>query len=126
MAAFVQFGGSIIVLAAPLLDVADLYAREFMRVMQLHKWYVLSGVLLYLFGNRTTWVIQARILGQVKDDDALAFKRSVYDECTMIAVAVSRPIQVDVAPANLAVCNRSPNRYHSIVLERFKSDPLGC
>jgi hypothetical protein len=76
------------------LDVADLYARKFVRGFQLCKWYGPSGIALFLFGNRTTWRIQAQILGQVKDEDALAFKTSVYNECTMIAVAVSIPIQV--------------------------------
>lgn len=32
--------------------------------------------------------MQARILGSLKDDDAIAFKKSMQDECTMTAVAV--------------------------------------
>jgi hypothetical protein len=40
------------------------------------------------FGNRTTRRMQAQILGQLKEEDALAFKESVYYECTMIAVSV--------------------------------------
>jgi hypothetical protein len=71
------------------LDVADVYAREFVRGYQLCKWYGQSGIPLFIFGNRTTWRIQAQILGELDDDDALAFKTSVYNECTMIAVAVS-------------------------------------
>jgi hypothetical protein len=75
-------------------DVADFCARQFFRGLKLCKLYGVSGIPLVLFGNRTIWRIQAQVLGQVKDDDALAlalaFKKSAYDECTMIAVAVRR------------------------------------
>jgi hypothetical protein len=74
------------------LDLADAFAREFVRGYQLWKWYGLAGVPLFIFGNRMTWRIQAQILGELNDDDALAFKTSVYNECTMIAVAVSIPV----------------------------------
>jgi hypothetical protein len=47
-----------------------------------------AGVTLYLFGSRTTWRTEAYVLGKVNDDDALNFKKSVQDECTMISVAV--------------------------------------
>jgi hypothetical protein len=71
------------------LDVADLGARYIRRVYQLCKLYGISGIPLSIFGNQTTWRIQAQILGQLNDGDAVAFKESVYNECTMIAVAVS-------------------------------------
>jgi hypothetical protein len=86
---------SIAVLAQVILDVADVYAREFVRGLQLSKWYGPSGIPLFLFGSRTIWRIQAQILGQLKDGDALAFKKSVYNECTMIAVAVRTSYEVD-------------------------------
>jgi hypothetical protein len=80
--------------------IADLCARELVRGIQLFKRYGPSGIPLFLFGSRTTWRMQAQILGQVKDDDALAFTKSVYNECTMIAIAVRIPIQVDASPTN--------------------------
>jgi hypothetical protein len=91
---------SMIISVRVVLDIADQYGRELVRAIQLFKWYGPSSIPLFLFGSRTTWRIQAQILGQVKDDDALAFKKSVYDECTMIAVAVRIPIQVDEPPTN--------------------------
>ena len=74
------------------LDIADASAREFVRGYRLFIWYGLSGIPLFLFGNRTTWRLQAQILGQVEDEDAMAFKSSVYNECTMIAISVSIPL----------------------------------
>ncbi len=71
------------------MDVTDLGVRYARRVYQVCILYGISGVPLSLFGNQTTWLIQAQILGQLNDRDALAFKESVYNECTMIAVAVS-------------------------------------
>ena len=79
---------SLVFSVAIALDAADLCAREIVRGIQLCKWYGSSGIPLFIFGNRNTWRIQAQVLGQLNDDDALAFKRSVHDECTMIAVAV--------------------------------------
>jgi hypothetical protein len=70
-------------------DIVDEYAREFVRCYQLCKMYGVTGVPLFIFGNRTIWRMQAQILGELKDEDALAFKESVYNECTMIAVSVS-------------------------------------
>jgi hypothetical protein len=70
-------------------DIADLYARHLVRGIRLFRLRDPSGIALLLFGNRTTWRIQAQILGQMKDGDALEFKASVYNEYTMIAVAAS-------------------------------------
>jgi hypothetical protein len=79
-----------------ILDIADLFAREIVRALQLVEWYGPSGIPLFLFGSRTVWRIQAQILaGQLNQDDALAFKTSVYNECTMIAVAVRTSYEVD-------------------------------
>jgi hypothetical protein len=71
------------------LDMADLYAHQFVRGFNLYKCYGLSGIAIFLFRSRTTWRIEAQILGQVNDDAAVEFKKSVCDECTMISVAVS-------------------------------------
>jgi hypothetical protein len=34
------------------------------------------------------------VLGLLRDEDAMSFKKSVYDECTMISVAVRRIILI--------------------------------
>ena len=82
------------------LDAADFFARQFVRGLQLYELYGPSGIPLLLFGSRTIWRIQAQILGRLEADDALAFKKSVYNECTMIAVAVRTSYEVDLSPAN--------------------------
>lgn len=89
------------------LDIADSYAREIVRGYQLCKWYGQFGILLFFLGNRTTWRIQAQILGELSEDDALAFKSSVYNECTMIAVAVRVPLQS--SPRIVLIENRPPS-----------------
>jgi hypothetical protein len=63
------------------------------RPIDLFDLYGVSGIFLYLFGSRTTWRTEAHVLGTVSDDDALNFKKSVQDECTMISVAVRSSIQ---------------------------------
>ena len=45
--------------------------------------------LLNVYGSHTVWLLQAQIIGELQDEDALAFKKMACDECTMIAVAVS-------------------------------------
>lgn len=89
------------------LDIADSNAREIVRGYQLCKWYGQFGIFLFLFGNRTTWRIQAQVLGELSDDDALAFKSSVYNECTMIAVAVRIPLQSSLR--TVLIENRPPS-----------------
>lgn len=51
--------------------------------------YGISGIFLWLFGNRATWKAECQVLSQVRDDDAKQFKKSVLNECTMVSVAVS-------------------------------------
>ena len=68
---------------------SGIYVDQIIRGYELFRWYGPSGIALWLFGNHTIWRIQAQILGEVKDEDALAFKKSVYNECTMISIAVS-------------------------------------
>jgi hypothetical protein len=70
------FAASILRLCVVFLDE---YAREFVRCYQLCKLYGETGI--PLFSSET-------VLGQLKEEDALAFKESVYYECTMIAVSV--------------------------------------
>ncbi|CAI6332924.1 unnamed protein product [Periconia digitata] len=52
------------------------------------------GFILFIFGNRTVWRTEASVLGIMDDDDALGFKKSVQDECTMISVAAAIVAQI--------------------------------
>lgn len=54
-------------------DLADEVASKFLRGYQLCKLYGQSGITFVIFGNRTTWRIQAQILGLLKDEDAMAY-----------------------------------------------------
>jgi hypothetical protein len=92
MAAFDPLG-ALIIIAETLLEFADVTARGIVRGYQACRLYGLSGIPLSIFGNRTTWRIQAQILGHLRNEDALAYKESVYNECTMIAVAVRIPLK---------------------------------
>ncbi|KIM98299.1 hypothetical protein OIDMADRAFT_90904, partial [Oidiodendron maius Zn] len=77
--------------------------------------YGLFGIFLYLFGSRTTWRTEAHVLGTVSDDDALNFKKSVQDECTMISVAAA--IVAQIAITGLSLNNLSQT--HWIVKASF-------
>jgi hypothetical protein len=79
---------SAILLLSITFEILYLYLFETVRVIELLKLYGLLGPVLYLFGNRNTWRLQAQVLGYLKDEDAFAFKKSVRDECAMISVAV--------------------------------------
>jgi hypothetical protein len=82
------FATSIIAVADIGFEIVDTFRNEIVRVVHLMSWYGPSGLVLFLFGSRTTWRMQAQVLGQLKEEDALGFKKSVYDECTMVSVAV--------------------------------------
>lgn len=58
------------------------------RPFALLKYYGLPGLFYLVFGSRSTWRAQAHVLGTLADEDALNFKKSVQDECTIISVAV--------------------------------------
>jgi hypothetical protein len=73
-----------------LLDVADSVARHGLRAIRLLGLYGPSGLLLFWFGSKSTWRMEAQVLGELNDEDALAFKKCVQDECIMVSVAVSR------------------------------------
>ena len=64
----------------------------------LFKLYGPSGLVLQIFGNRSTWRTEAHVLGRVDDGEAMQFKKSVQDDCTMISVAVS-PISTEIKAA---------------------------
>lgn len=50
--------------------------------------YGISGFIVWWFGSKNVWRMQAQVLGGLKDEDAMAFRKSIQDECTMTAVAV--------------------------------------
>lgn len=62
------------------------------RPLALFKLYGARGLVYYVFGNRTTWRAEMRVLGDLKPEDAFNFKKSVQEECAMISVAVSLAI----------------------------------
>ncbi|TID22352.1 hypothetical protein E6O75_ATG11146 [Venturia nashicola] len=54
--------------------------------------YGIPGIFLWLFGSRATWKAEVQVLSQVRDDDAMQFKKSVLDECNMVSIAVGNPM----------------------------------
>jgi hypothetical protein len=72
------------------LDVADAVARHGLRAIRLLELYGPSGLFLFWFGSKSTWRMEAQVLGELIDEDAMAFKKCVQDECIMVSVAVSR------------------------------------
>lgn len=91
---------SVDVIQAVSRNVAKSYAGIFSRARLLLRWYGPSGILLLLFGRRTIWRIQAQVLGEMDDNDALNFRKSISDECTMISVAVGTADQSCLPNAN--------------------------
>jgi len=71
-----------------IMESVDFVIRQSLRIFSLTDLYGPSGVALYAFGARTTWLVQAQVLGKLVDNDALDFKKAIQDECTMISVAV--------------------------------------
>ncbi|KAF2116048.1 hypothetical protein BDV96DRAFT_645399 [Lophiotrema nucula] len=84
------------------LDVADVGARHSLRVFRLLQVYDLSGLFLFMFGSEMTWRLEAQVLGQMADDDALAFKKYVQAECTMIFVAAAIMAQISITALSLS------------------------
>jgi len=80
--------GAIATLFNAILLIADGLVHLQLRVFHLYSIYGISAIPLQLFGSQTTWRLQAQILGEMRDEAAMAFKESVYNECTMISVAV--------------------------------------
>lgn len=72
-----------------LFDTIRKFVRKLLPTAQQWRWYGLGAPSLDVYGSRTVWRLQAQIIGQLRDEDALAFKKMACDECTMIAVAVS-------------------------------------
>lgn len=76
--------------------VIQLSAYTAYRPIALFRYYGVPGLFYYVFGSRTTWRTEAHVLGTRADEDALNFKKSVQEECTMISVAVSDRYLTDV------------------------------
>ena len=86
---FYASASALVVSLSLTVDGLDYTLRTIRRVALLYKLYGSPGAALFLFGNRSTWRLEAHILGGLKDEDALAFKKSVQGQCNMISVAVS-------------------------------------
>ena len=71
------------------ISIAFTIQQRLLRPIQLVYLYGASGLVYYVFGNRTIWRTEMQVLGNFKDEDALNFKKSVQEECSMISVAVS-------------------------------------
>lgn len=59
------------------------------RIFALNRLYGLSGLVVAFCGSSKVWEIEARLLGELDDNHAAEFRKSIQDECSMIAVAVS-------------------------------------
>lgn len=84
----VGIAGAAISLLNPFFTVSDAAAQSTIHGLHLIRLYGLPGIVLLFFGSQTTWRIEAQVLGKLDDKEALEFKKSVQDECTMISVAV--------------------------------------
>ncbi|KFZ14085.1 hypothetical protein V501_03412 [Pseudogymnoascus sp. VKM F-4519 (FW-2642)] len=82
-------------------DAVDLLGRSAVRAFHLFTLYGPSSIFLFFFGNRATWRIEAQVLGQLKEEDATTFKKSILDECTMIAVAAAIVAQIAITGLSL-------------------------
>jgi hypothetical protein len=70
------------------LDIGDIGARAVASSIPLIRLYGPRGLLLFVFGDRTAWRTQAAVLGNLEDEEAMAFKKSVQNECSMVSIAV--------------------------------------
>lgn len=102
------------------------------RLIGLIRLYGPSGVLLFIFGSQTTWRLEAQVLrhidrdGNLIDDSAQAFKRTVSDECTVISVAVGL-LLLDCLSLDLYAIGSSgcPNQHHSALFGLAERNTLG-
>lgn len=104
------FGFLVIVFAILLWIVPWKTFQALRRPLDLFDLYGYPGLALFLFGTRTTWRTEAYVLGKVNDEDAMNFKKSVQDECTMVSVAVS----LSSVPVNSLMNSTSALRRQSL------------
>lgn len=69
--------------------IAQVIKREIERYLALNRLYGSSGYIVALCGNSNVWRVEAKIIGELDDNQATEFRKSIQDECSMIAVAVS-------------------------------------
>lgn len=62
------------------------------RIVALSHLYGPAGFIVAYFGSASVWNVEAQIIGERNDKQALEFRKSIQDECSMIAVAVSLSI----------------------------------
>ena len=86
-----SIAGSVSQLISLSIDTLSLFTSIGTTRFQYVRLYGLSGIVLSVFGSTAVWHLQAKVLGSLDDKDALEFRKSMQDECTMTAVAV-RPI----------------------------------
>ncbi|KAF7927399.1 uncharacterized protein EAE97_010074 [Botrytis byssoidea] len=71
------------------------------------RWYGIGALSLKMYGSRTVWLLQAQIIGELQDEDAIAFKKMACDECTMIAVAAAIVAQIAITGLSLDSLNKT-------------------
>ncbi|KAF7909882.1 uncharacterized protein EAF01_003600 [Botrytis porri] len=71
------------------------------------RWYGIGAISLKMYGSRTVWLLQAQIIGELQDEDAIAFKKMACDECTMIAVAAAIVAQIAITGLSLDSLNKT-------------------
>ncbi|KAF7930567.1 uncharacterized protein EAE98_004967 [Botrytis deweyae] len=88
--------------------------RYINRVRQLFELYGSSAIPLFVFGSRTTWCMQAKVLGELKEGQdrpdnsrATEFKNSTLAECNMVAVAAAVVAQIAVTGLSLELSNQA-------------------
>lgn len=67
----------------------EYFKKKAQRLLALTHLYGLTGLILGVFGSSNVWLAEARILGGMVDNQAMEFRKSVQDECNMIAIEVS-------------------------------------
>ncbi|KAF7927400.1 uncharacterized protein EAE97_010075 [Botrytis byssoidea] len=84
------------------------------RNWQLFELYGLSAIPLFIFGSRTTWYKQAKVLGELKEGQnrpdnsrASEFKSSTLAECNMVAVAAAVIAQMAMTGPSLELSNQT-------------------
>ncbi|TGO29731.1 hypothetical protein BPAE_0011g00020 [Botrytis paeoniae] len=81
--------------------------NRFLPTAQQWRWYGIGAISLKMYGSRTVWLLQAQIIGELQDEDAIAFKKMACDECTMIAVAAAIVAQIAITGLSLDSLNKT-------------------
>ncbi|KAJ6138338.1 hypothetical protein N7471_004824 [Penicillium samsonianum] len=72
------------------------------RILALIRLYGLSGMLVAFCGSSNVWQVEAKVIGELDDDQAIEFRKSVQDECSMIAVAAALVAQIAITSLSLS------------------------